>query len=412
MSKLQHSEQTVVDHASDAPMLDAVLRWSAVNSGSRNLDGLRTMATLLADAFSVLPGAITLVDPVPVETVDADGRLHPLLHGQHLRLSVRPEAPRRILLTGHMDTVFAADHPFQTTRWLEDRVLNGPGVADMKGGIALMLAALTAFERASEATALGYDVILNSDEEVGSPSSAALIANMAQGKLAALTYEPALPDGTLAGARAGSGNFSIIVTGRSAHAGRNPQDGRNAIVAAADIALRLKAASGDGFSCNPARIDGGGPNNVVPDHAVLRINFRPRTSADEQVASALIDRVMAEVAQDHDVMVRRHGGFGRPPKPMDAKALALFDLVQQCGADLGLPIGWRDTGGVCDGNNIAACGVPVVDTMGARGGNIHSGEEFLLTQSLPERAALSALSLMRIAQGRFDQQRFREGTSL
>lgn len=393
-------------------MLDTLLCWSAVNSGSRNLDGLHSMAMLLADAFAVLPGAISLVHPAPVEAVDADGRLCPLLHGQHLRLSVRPEAPRRILLTGHMDTVFAADHPFQTTRWLEDGVLNGPGVADMKGGIALMLAALTAFESTPEAAALGYDVILNSDEEVGSPSSAALIANIAQGKLAALTYEPALPDGTLAGARAGSGNFSIIVTGRSAHAGRNPQDGRNAIVAAADIALRLKAASGDGFSCNPARIDGGGPNNVVPDHAVLRVNFRPRTPADEEIAIALIDRVMADVARDHDVTLQRHGGFGRPPKPMDAKALALFSLVQQCGADLGLPIGWRDTGGVCDGNNIAACGVPVVDTMGARGGSIHSDEEFLLTQSLPERAALSALMLMRIAQGRFDQYRYKEGTSL
>jgi glutamate carboxypeptidase len=412
MSGLTHSEQAVVDRAADAPMLDAVLRWSAVNSGSRNLDGLRTMATLLADAFAVLPGAITLVDPTPIEAVDADGRLRALLHGQHLHLSVRPEAPRRILLTGHMDTVFAVDHPFQATRWLEDGVLNGPGVADMKGGIALMLAALTAFEGAPEAAALGYDVILNSDEEVGSPSSAALIASTAQGKLAALTYEPALPDGTLAGARAGSGNFSIIVTGRSAHAGRNPQDGRNAIVAAADIALRLKAASGDGFSCNPARIDGGGPNNVVPDHAVLRVNFRPRTPADEIAASALIDRVMADVARDHDATLHRHGGFGRPPKPMDATALALFGLVQQCGADLGLPIGWRDTGGVCDGNNIAACGVPVVDTMGVRGGSIHSDEEFLLTQSLPERAALSALTLMRIAQGRFDQHRFKEGSSL
>jgi glutamate carboxypeptidase len=411
MSGLSGSEQAVVDRAADAPMLDAVLRWSAVNSGSRNLDGLRAMATLLADSFAILPGTITLVAPTPVETVDADGSIRPLLHGQHLHLSVRPEASCKILLTGHMDTVFAVDHPFQTTRWLEDGILNGPGVADMKGGIALMLAALTAFESAPEAAALGYDVILNSDEEVGSPSSAALIASAAQGKLAALTYEPALPDGTLAGARAGSGNFSIIVTGRSAHAGRNPQDGRNAIVAAADIALRLKAASGDGFSCNPARIDGGGPNNVVPDHAVLRVNFRPRTPADEAVANTLIERVMADVAREHDVAIHRHGGFGRPPKPMDAKALALFGLVKQCGADLGLPIGWRDTGGVCDGNNIAACGVPVVDTMGPCGGSIHSDEEFLLTQSLSERAALSALTLMRIAQGRFDQHHFEEGNS-
>jgi glutamate carboxypeptidase len=208
----------------------------------------------------------------------------------------------------------------------------------------------------------------------------------------------------LAGARAGSGNFSIVVTGLSAHAGRNPDEGRNALLAAADLALRLKAGSGAGFSCNPAKIDGGGPNNVVPDHAVLRVNFRPRTPQDEIEARALIDRAMADVARDHDVSLHLHGGFGRPPKPMDAKAERLFGLVKRCGADLGLAVGWRDTGGVCDGNNIAACGVPVVDTMGVRGGAIHSDAEYLLTNSLPERAQLSALALMRIATGHYDNE--------
>ena len=382
-------------------MLDQVQRWAMINSGSRNIDGLAHMATMLADAFSALPGDVTLVDPAPVESVAPDGRVQPLAHGQHLLLSVRPAASTRLLLTGHMDTVFAIDHPFQNQRWLEPGILNGPGVADMKGGIAVMLAALSAMEGTGVVDHVGYDVVINSDEEVGSASSAALLRDRAAGKLAAFTYEPALPDGTLAGARAGSGNFSVIVTGRSAHAGRNPEEGRNALVAAADLALRLKTGSGQGFSCNPARIDGGGPNNVVPDHAVLRVNFRPRTPDDEQAARALIDRVMADIARDHDVTLHLHGGFGRPPKPMDAKAERLFGLVRQCGADLGLSIGWRDTGGVCDGNNIAACGVPVVDTMGVRGGSIHSDAEFLLTDSLPERARLSALSLWRIAQGQF-----------
>lgn len=408
MSAISLSEQVVIDAAAAAPMLAQVEQWSAVNSGSRNLAGLATIARLLADAFAILPGDLALVDPAPVDAVAADGQVVPLLHGQHLHLKVRPDAPVQVLLTGHMDTVFAASDSFQGLRWLESGVLNGPGVADMKSGIAIMLAALTALERSPTAASIGYEVVINSDEEVGSPASAALIARAARGKVAALTYEPsALPDGTLAGARAGSGNFSIIVFGRSAHAGRNPEDGRNALLAAADIALRLKAASGvtpdgRGFSCNPAKIDGGGPNNVVPDQAALRVNFRPRTPADEVAASALIDRVIADVALEHDVLIQRHGGFGRPPKPMDDKAERLFGLVKRCGADLGLPIAWRDTGGVCDGNNIAACGVPVVDTMGARGGSIHSHDEFLITDSLPERARLSALTLMRIAAGQFD----------
>ncbi len=408
MTFLSLDEQRILARAAAAPMLDQVQRWAAINSGSRNLDGLAQMADALADAFGALPGAIRLVDPAPVDHVAADGRVQPLIHGRHLHLSVRPQAPVQLLLTGHMDTVFPADHPFQGQRWLEPGILNGPGVADMKGGIAIMLAALTAIETSDATALLGYDVVINSDEEVGSPSSAGLLRELAAGKAAAFTYEPALPDGTLAGARAGSGNFSVIVIGRSAHAGRNPEEGRNALVAAADLALRLKTGSGKGFSCNPAKIEGGSPNNVVPDHAVLRVNFRPRTPADEQIARALIDRAMAEVARDHDVTLHLHGGFGRPPKPMDTKAERLFGLVRQCGADLGLTIGWRDTGGVCDGNNIAACGVPVVDTMGARGGSIHSDAEFLLTDSLAERAQLSALALWRIAHGQF-QPRQKEG---
>ena len=388
-------EHALVERAAATPMLVQVERWAAINTGTRNLDGLKTLAGLLADEFASLPGALSLVTGDPVESVAANGVISTIAHGDHLHLRIRPDAPVQMLFTGHMDTVFAADHPFQTMKWLEPGVLNGPGVADMKGGIAVMLAALKAVEVSG--AAFGYEVIINSDEEVGSPSSAALIARAAKGKLAAFTYEPsALPDGTLAGARAGSGNFSIIITGKSAHAGRNPDDGRNAIVAAADLAVRLKAASGAGFSCNPARIEGGAPNNVVPDHAILRVNFRPKTPADEEVARALLDQLASEIARSHDVTVHIHGSFGRPPKPMDAQAEKLFNLVKLCGADLGQSIGWKDSGGVCDGNNIAACGVPVVDTMGVRGGSIHSADEFMIADSLGERAALSALAISRI----------------
>ncbi|WP_030540610.1 hydrolase [Sphingobium sp. DC-2] len=401
MKGLSSSDRDLLDRAAAFPMLALVQRWAAVNSGSRNLDGLAAMADMLADSFAILPGEIRLVDADPVDAIAADGRIEHVPHGRHLHLSVRPDAPVRLLLTGHMDTVFPAGHSFQSIRWIDEERLNGPGVADMKGGLAVMLAALQAFETSGEASRIGYEVVINSDEEVGSPSSAALIRDSARGKLAALTYEPCLPDGTLAGARAGSGNFSFIVTGRSAHAGRNPEEGRNALLAAADLALRLKAAGGPGFTCNPARIDGGSPNNVVPDHAVLRVNFRPRSLEGEQQARAAIASLAEAVARDHDLSIHIHGGFGRPPKPMDARAASLFAFVRDCGAELGLPIGWRDTGGVCDGNNIAACGVPVVDTMGVRGGDIHSDAEYLIVPSLAERAQLSALALLRMAQGRF-----------
>ena len=263
-----------------------------------------------------------------------------------------------------------------------------------------MLAALRAFETVAASSRLGYEVVINSDEEVGSQGSAALIAAAARGKRAALTYEPSLlPDGTMASSRPGSGNFALVVAGRSAHAGRNPADGRNALVAAADLALRLSRQVREGLSINPARIEGGSPNNVVPDHAILHVNLRPATPARETGARQLIDLIVAEVGVAHDVTITVHGGFGRPPKPIDDRVERLFAIVRSCGRDLGLEIGWRPSGGVCDGNNIAACGVPVIDTMGARGGAIHSPDEYLIVESLAERARLSALVMMRLAGG-------------
>ena len=379
-------------------MLGQVQNWAAINSGSGNLDGLATTADLLADACSTLPGEVTLVEPEPVDRVLSDGTVTTVTHGRHLLMTVRPECPAQLLFTGHMDTVFPVDHHFQTLRLLDNGTLNGPGVADMKGGIAVMLAALKAAESSGKLAQTGYQILINSDEEVGSPSSAKLIAQLAQNKLAALTYEPALPDGTLAGERGGSGNFSIIIAGKSAHAGRNPHDGRNALLAAADLALRLKQLSREGLSVNPAKIDGGGPNNVVPDHAILRVNFRPRTPEIVQQTDVDLRRIISDIEHEHDVRAHLHGSFGRPPKPIDDETAKLFGLVKRCGADLGIPVAWRSSGGVCDGNNIAACGVPVVDTMGVRGGSIHSSDEFLIVESLVERAQLSALTIMRLSE--------------
>ncbi|MXO66787.1 hydrolase [Altericroceibacterium endophyticum] len=400
MKQLTDEERALITEIDQQGMLAAVELWADINSGTGHLPGLARMAEELSTAFSALPGEVSLIDPAPVTTIAADGQEVPRENGQHLVCRVRPDAPRRFLLTGHMDTVYPPDHPFQSITWLDDDTINGPGTADMKGGIAVILEALKAFERSPHAAEIGYDVMINSDEETGSLSSSALIHELAQGKYAALTYEPsARPEGTLAHARGGSGNYAVTVTGQSAHAGRNPQDGRNAIVAAADLAVRLKAAQHASISINPAKIDGGGANNVVPDHAVLRFNIRPKTTAAAEQFEKTLAQLITAIETEHDVSLSLHGGISRPPKPVDAQAEKLFALVRDVGAALGQNIDWQDTGGVCDGNNVAACGVPVIDTMGVRGGKIHSPQEFMIVPSLSERAALSAITLHRLASG-------------
>ena len=398
MQRLSAQERHLLDRIDPARMLERTLAWSAINSGTGNLAGLATTAQMLAEACAMLPGEVSLREPAEVTGIDATGQEVSLAHGRHLVVEVRPEAPRRVLLSGHMDTVYPAQHPFSAVQWLDAETVNGPGVADMKGGIAVLLEALLAFEASPAASLIGYDILLNSDEETGSLSSAPLIAQLAQGKLAALTYEPAaLPDGTLAHARGGSGNFALTVHGRSAHAGRNPGDGRNAVVAAAALTLGLAALAKPGLTINPARIDGGSANNVVPDLAVLRFNIRPQEMELAEEFLLRLAGLIAAIEREHEVTIHCHGGISRPPKPVDTRAQQLFDLVQACGAQLGQRIGWQPSGGVCDGNNIAACGVPVVDTLGVRGGAIHSPQEYLIVPSLAERAQLSALILHRLA---------------
>lgn len=402
-ASLSAAEQDLISTVSGfrEVMLRHVFEWSAINSGSRNLLGLSKMADALTAAFGSL-GQITRLAPSPVEALDQQGRKTPISHGDNLLLRLHAGLPRRVLLVGHMDTVFPADHAFQKTRWLDEQTLNGPGVADMKGGVAVLLAAVQAFESSPLSGSIGIDIIINADEEVASLGSAALLAEIASGAQIGLCFEPAqTPDGVLAGARKGSGNFSLAVTGKAAHAGRNPEDGRNALLAAAEIALGLEALGTEHHSLtvNPARIDGGSVNNVVPDNAVLRFNVRVESLDDQNWFLGELHALTDNVMKKRDVSVDVDGGFHRPPKPMDDRQLGLFELARSCGRDLGLDISWRSSGGVCDGNNLAAHGLAVIDTLGVRGGAIHSPQEYLIVDSLVERAQLTALLLSRIATG-------------
>jgi glutamate carboxypeptidase len=322
---------------------------------------------------------------------------------------VRPEAPIQIALTGHYDTVFGADHPFQRAVRRPDGALHGPGVADMKGGLNVMLAALTAFEMLPEAKALGYEALLSPDEEIGSPASAPLLAALGARAHAGMTYEPALPDGALVSARKGSGNFSLVIRGKAAHVGRAFADGRSAVVAAADAALRLHALNGrrDGVTVNIGAIDGGGPTNIVPDRAVVRFNIRAPDAEAEAWAKDGVDAALRALAEMDGITARLHGGFTRPPKPLSPALERLVGYVGEAGAMLGLALAFRPSGGVCEGNNLTAAGCPTIDTLGPCGGALHSDEEFAIIASFAERAQLSLLLLQGFASGRFDARALR-----
>ncbi|MBX9706876.1 MAG: hydrolase [Caulobacteraceae bacterium] len=386
-----------------AVLVDRAIAWANVNSGSDHAEGLQATLALLETEAIRLPADVSRVPTQGFSTVADDGSLRPQARADALKVTARPEAPIQVVLTGHYDTVYPADSAFQSVIPRSDGALNGPGIADMKGGISVMLGALEAFETHPDRDRVGWTVLLSPDEEIGSPASAPLLAELGARGHVGMTYEPALADGTLAGARKGSGNFHLIVTGRAAHAGRAFDEGRNAVAGAAIVAASLHALNGqrEGVTVNVARISGGGALNVVADNAVVRFNVRVPDQASADWIKAAIDEVAASPPFE-GLTLALHGGFTRPPKPMDASQTALFEAVRQTGALLGQTIAWSPSGGVCEGNNLHAAGLPNIDTLGVRGGLIHSPEEFAWPDSFVERAQLSLLMLCKIASGEID----------
>lgn len=387
--------------ANQKNMVDQLHQFCDINSGTTNLPGLELMAKALHAAYEPIADNIVKKELKPLPIFNMSGNATTQHFGDALFISKRPHLKRRILLSGHMDTVYPSTSPFQKLTYIDDNYVNGPGVADMKGGLIVMLHALSAFEQSEAAADLGWDVIINSDEEVGSPASSLLFDELAPDYEVALVYEPAMTaTGTLAKNRRGSGKLTIVATGKAAHAGRAFEEGRNAICYLAEAVTEIHALNGqcDGVTINVGKIAGGEALNVVPDKAVAQLDIRISLPEHEFWVREQLDRIINKLKRaDYSLSV--HGGFGRPVKKICQGTERLFNRVQHLGKELGLTIDWKDSGGCCDGNNLAHHGLAVLDTLGVRGGNIHSPEEYILLDSLSERAALSALLLVDLAQG-------------
>lgn len=401
-----NSYQTTLDWlATQAQTMEqTLLGWSAINSGSQHLPGLAQMAETLQQAFSVLNVDLESIPVKPMQRLGRSGNVEQFELGNVLRARKRPDAPLQVLLCGHMDTVFDENHPFQTTQYLKDGILNGPGVADMKGGLLVMLYALQALEQSPFADKIGWEVLINADEEIGSEGSAPFLAESGKRNHCGFVFEPAmLDDGTLAGARKGTGNFAVAAHGRASHAGRAPELGRNAIRALAEFICQADDLNQQrqGITVTVGNIKGGGATNIIPDLALCWIDVRTQVAEDEAWLLNAFETIINDINQKEGIRLELHGSFSRKPKPQEGKTLKLFEFVAKVSEQLGRPLGWQPSGGCCDGNNLAAVGLPVVDTLGVRGGKIHSSDEYIILESLVERAQLTSLILMQLAAGEF-----------
>ena len=308
--------------------------------------------------------------------------LVPSVVGPHVHWSGGGEP--RVLLVGHHDTVFPlgtlAARPFR----VDDGHATGPGVFDMKGGIVLGVHAV-----AEIADRSGVELLFTADEEVGSDASRALIEARATACGAVLVLEPAADGGALKIGRKGTGGFDVTIHGRAAHAGLEPEKGVNALIEAAlqVLAISELADPARGTTVTPTVARAGTADNVVPAEATIRADVR----VSELDEAARVEAAMAALAPfDPAARLEVAGGVNRPPMAEQATA-ELFALAQQVAAEAGLPSPTGvAVGGGSDGNFTAALGIPTLDGLGVVGGGAHADHEFVVVDTMVERARLIA----------------------
>ncbi|MFG2666606.1 M20 family metallopeptidase [Streptomyces sp. NPDC048387] len=378
---LPHAEARLDGYLAD--LADLV----AIDSGSYSPAGVNRMADwtrerLLRLGFDVERIAAATTDGQPVGDL--------VVARKRGDLPVA-EGGRRVLLVAHLDTVFedgtAAGRPFA----LDGRMARGPGVCDDKGGL---LAGLTALEILDETGVRQYAELVflaTPDEEIGSPASRPALEAAACGAHFALALECARENGDVVIARKGIADFRVVVTGRAAHAGIEPERGANAALAAAHLVVALQALNGrwDDVTLNVGVVRAGTRANIVCPEAELRVEVRSATTAGIAAARSAIEAAAARPAVPGTTATVEQLDLC-PPMEDTPASRRMFDLARKIAADLGIPLGGAATGGVGDANFIAGIGVPTLDGLGPVGGADHTPEEWLDTSTVPVRVTLLA----------------------
>jgi glutamate carboxypeptidase len=366
--------------------LDDLRELVGIDSGSKDREGVQRVNTWLEARLDELGFSV---------------ERHPQTEvGDNLLATLEGRGAARILLLGHSDTVFPKGTAAQRPMTIQSDKIMGPGTCDMKAGLLTGLYAVQALQEISY-DGFGRIVFLCvSDEEVEKRYSHDLIRATARQVDAALTLEAAREDGSIVVARKGLRAYTIEAFGHAAHAGVEPEKGRNAIVAMAHHVLALNQLNGyrPDATVNPGVIEGGSAYNVVPDYARLEVDLR---AFNMDALGALIDAVAAQLEQETVPGVEMKmtlAGPGLPPMPRTPAVAALEGLAQEAAAELGFEVKGARTGGASDACTIAAEGRPVLDGLGPIGGLDHSPDEYILLSSIVPRTALLAKLITAIAE--------------
>ena len=348
-----------------------------IESPSDNKAAVDRLSDVVAAKFAALGGNV---------------KLHPATDfGNHLQVEFAGKSGAKpVLLLGHYDTVYPLGTLSSMPCQIVGDKLTGPGVLDMKSGIALMLSAIAALKDWHGELPCPVIVLLVSDEEVGSDSSRAITESLAKKAAAVLVLEPSYgPEGAVKTARKGVGDYQIKVTGKGAHAGLDFQKGANAIEELARQIDRISRFTDlkKGITVSAGLISGGTRVNVVPAEATATIDVRVARMKD----AAVIEKKMRSLrAFNRKCKVEVTGGVNRPPMERTAGVAALYAKAAAIAHDLGWKLGEAAVGGGSDGNFTAGLGIPTLDGLGGVGDGAHAAHEHILISELPRRAALIA----------------------
>ncbi len=363
-------------------MLRLLDRMVRIQSGSYNKEGVDRVGRLIASAFQDIGASHRVVEQKS--------------RGNHLivRSDCERSFEKQILLVGHMDTVFPADTAFDWFREEEGRCF-GPGVIDMKGGLVAGIFAIRALDHAGLLANMPITFIFNSDEEIGSGSSEELIREEARKSAFAFVLECGGPSGEVVTGRKGNITIQLDIRGRAGHAAFAGPDKGSAILELARKTILFEALNDPsrGISANVGTIEGGIGPNTVPDRAAARIDFRFQAPADEAFLLERIEVISAGQATPN-TSAAFHIRSGRSAMPSSVGNRRLFEMVRETARMLGVPVAEEFRQGVSDANLIADENTPVVDGLGPIGARDHSEDEYMITDSLPQRAMLLASSLV------------------
>jgi glutamate carboxypeptidase len=311
-----------------------------------------------------------------------------------------PDGPR-ILLIGHMDTVFpegeVARRPFALSEREGRRIATGPGILDMKSGLLMGMYALYLLTQAGEDNYQSATFICNSDEEIGSSSSRPLIQEVAAHSDAVLVLEAGRQINKVVSSRRGAGHYRVEAHGISAHAGVDPQHGRNAILELAHKVIDLQAINGTipGTTLNVGIIKGGGRPNVVPDYAYCDIDIRVSNQRGIKAIEQAIRNVTEKTVLD-GTTVTLSGEIRSLPFEKTAGSARLVELARLAGQEVGIQLEDVASGGASDANTTAGMGVPTIDGLGAGGAHAHNPDEYIELDYLPTRIAFITHLLQQI----------------